>query len=105
MVGGAPVLEAATRACWVREEAVLWRRLGSGIIILPPGSDAPLLMSGSAGALWRLLAEPVGLPAAIERLALEFGAPVDEVGTSVARLLHQLLELGAVRVKRGEETA
>ncbi|GEM_PF-4800624 len=105
MVGGTSVLKAETRTSWVREEAVLWRGLGTGVVILPPGSDTPSLLSGSAAAVWRLLAEPVDLPAVVDRLALEFGAPEHEVGPGIARLLQQLVKLGAVKARRGEEAA
>lgn len=41
-----------------RRPEVLWRRTLGAVLILPPGHDGPLMLEGTAAAIWELLGEP-----------------------------------------------
>jgi Coenzyme PQQ synthesis protein D (PqqD) len=43
---------------FVRDEAVLWRRVVDGVLLLPPGSDELMLLTGSGGEIWHALERP-----------------------------------------------
>jgi hypothetical protein len=43
---------------FVRDESVLWRRVVDGVLLLPPGSDDLMLLTGSGGEIWHALERP-----------------------------------------------
>jgi len=46
---------------FVRDEAVLWRRVVDGVLLLPAGSDELMLLTGSGGEIWHALERPLSL--------------------------------------------
>jgi len=82
---------------WQRDPQVLWRRIGDGLVVLPPERDACLAVSGAAGLLWELLAEPVDADGLVERMAAETGADPAAVEDQVRMGLQVLAEAGALR--------
>jgi hypothetical protein len=44
---------------FVRDEAVLWRRVVDGVLLLPPESDELMLLTGSGGEIWHALERPL----------------------------------------------
>ena len=57
----------------------------------------PLVLQGSAGVLWDLLAEPVTLERLSEQLAARYGdVEASQVAADVAPVLHQLVDVGVI---------
>lgn len=81
---------------WLRDPRVLWRRLGDGLVVLPPDRAACLAVSGASGLLWELLAQPVGVGELVERLAAETGAGRSAVQAQVDSGVRVLAEAGVL---------
>ena len=59
----------ATERLFVRAPGSLWRDTGMHVLVIPPGAGSEVTVLGGGGAaVWRLLAEPVGLRELRERL-------------------------------------
>ena len=70
--------------CFVRDEAVLWRRVVDGVLLLPPESDELMLLTGSGGEIWHALERP--------RSATELaGVLADRYDVTEQQLLSQVL--------------
>jgi len=82
---------------WQRDPQVLWRRIGDGLVVLPPERAACLAVSGATGLLWELLAEPVDAGELVERMATETGADPAAVQAQVEAGLQVLAEAGVLR--------
>jgi hypothetical protein len=57
---------------FVRDEAVLWRRVVDGVLLLPPDSDELMLLTGSGGEIWHALARPRSMTALAAMLAARY---------------------------------
>jgi len=82
---------------WQRDPQVLWRRIGDGLVVLPPDQAACLAVSGATGLLWELLAEPVDADGLVERMAAVTGADPAAVQDQVEVGLQVLAEAGVLR--------
>ncbi|MGH9064153.1 MAG: PqqD family protein [Acidimicrobiales bacterium] len=92
--------EEATRPgtlLWSRAGDALWRRVGDTVVLLAAGAEEPMVVSGSAGPIWDLLARPISLPEIARRLAAEYGVAEETIVEDVGVLLGRLAEAGAVR--------
>lgn len=69
---------------FVRDEAVLWRRVVDGVLLLPPGSDELMLLTGSGGEIWHALERPLSA----SELA---GVLADRYDVTEQQLLSQVL--------------
>lgn len=69
---------------FVRDEAVLWRRVVDGVLLLPPESDELMLLTGSGGEIWHALERPLSMAALAGVLSARY-----DVGEQ--RLLSQVL--------------
>jgi len=82
---------------WQRDPQVLWRRIGDGLVVLPPDRATCLAVSGATGLLWEFLADPVDAGELTERLAAETGADRAAVSAQVEVGLQVLAEAGVLR--------
>ena len=57
---------------FVRDEAVLWRRVVDGVLLLPPDSDELMLLTGSGGEIWHALERPRTMTALATVLAARY---------------------------------
>ena len=98
-----------TRAWWTLPEAVVeepvWRRSpdvavvdhGERVVVLDlhdPQTASPLVMEGSAAAIWRAWAEPRTTDLVVAAVALDFGLPATEVAADVRSFLTTLRDRG-----------
>lgn len=81
---------------WQRDPRVLWRGVGEGVLLLPPGSADSVTLSGSAGRLWALLDQPLTIPQLVERLAGHYAMDEASIESAVADTVEVLAERQAV---------
>lgn len=81
---------------WVQPAGVLWRRTTTGVALLPPGAEAPLVLTGSAALVWDLLTTSHTLAEATVLLAERHGVEPAVVAADVVPLLDQLARCGAL---------
>ena len=94
----APVIPDHLAGCrWVRGDDVLWREALDRVVILPPGSDEPLILTEPGGAVWDLLAEPRALEDVVATLAERYGETRERVAADLAPLLDELVRCGALK--------
>ncbi|HEX9891630.1 MAG TPA: PqqD family protein, partial [Actinomycetota bacterium] len=62
---------------FVQAPQVLWRDAGSEILLAPRDRQDVDVLSPTAGAVWRLLGQPVSEEELVEALARAFSVPVD----------------------------
>jgi Coenzyme PQQ synthesis protein D (PqqD) len=79
-----------------QHDAVLRRRLPGAAVLLPPGADQPVVLTGTALALWDELAEPVDEAGLAARLAERFAVDEATVAADIGPALDRLRQLGAV---------
>lgn len=83
---------------WQHGPGVVWRRSGDKVVVLAPGSDELLVLSGAGAVTWRLIAEPVEEHELVTLLAEGFEVDVGEVAATVAPFLAGLADAGAIRL-------
>ncbi len=83
---------------WRRDARALWRRSGQRAIVLAPGRDDHLLLTGTAYAIWQLLTEPMDESAVADAVAAAYGVEADQVGAELQPFLEDLLAAGALEV-------
>lgn len=81
---------------WARSPDVLSRRGAQRTVLLPPGRQDPLFVSGAGVAVWELLDPPVTVDELVRQLSDVYGMDADTVEASIAPLLEELLAAGAV---------
>ena len=79
-----------------RSPHVLWRSVGAEVILAEPGRTDFELLSGSGGAVWRALDDPLTLPELIEALATEHGVEAGAIDGDVRQLVGTLSARGLV---------
>lgn len=79
-----------------RRAAALWIDTVRGVMILPPGSEEPVLISSPGETVWRLLTDPATPDELADRLAEIFDAPADVLRRDLERLLDDLDALGVI---------
>lgn len=77
---------------WVRDPAVLWRRIGASLLLLVPGAGEALEVSGSAADVWDLLASPTGLDDLVAAAACAYGSEKEMLLDDIARLVEDLAD-------------
>jgi hypothetical protein len=82
---------------WSRDEAVLWRRLSDGVLLLPSGAEEPLALGGLGAAVWEALDAPSSEHGLAAMLGADFGAAPDAIQSEVSKVLHELELLGLLR--------
>jgi hypothetical protein len=83
---------------WQHGPGVVWRRSGDKIVVLAPGSDELLVLSGTGAVTWQLLADPVEEHELVALLAEGFEVDPGEVGATVVPFLAGLADAGVVRL-------
>lgn len=81
---------------WCRRADTLWRRSADAVVLLPAGADEPVVLPGTAAAVWDLLSVPATLDEIVRTLADAYGAEPSAVGPDVEELLGRLERLDAV---------
>lgn len=79
---------------------VCCRRFGSTVMLRVRSGAGLLRLDGPAAALWASLQTPDTLAGSARSLAEAFQAPYEQVRQEVARLVDELVELGALRPQR-----
>lgn len=81
---------------WRRHPANLTRRLPDGWLILAPSAETPVLLSGSAAALWDALELPSSTPRIVSAICDTFHGDPEQIEIDVRRALAELVEWGIV---------
>lgn len=81
---------------WQRATGVVWRRSGDHRILLGPASEEPVILAGSGGVIWDLLAEPTDGPELCSQLALLHGEPLTTLEGETLSFIEELCEAGLV---------
>lgn len=84
-------------AAYHRSPHVLWRGSASRIVLLGPGSQNPLVMTGAGAALWEVLEQPVTLDGAATHLAGRYEVSEEKVAGDIRPLLDELVALQVVQ--------
>ncbi|WP_195908193.1 PqqD family protein [Nostocoides sp. HKS02] len=82
---------------WHRSPDVAVVDHGERVVVLDlqdPQTARPLVMEGSAAAIWHALAEPRTTDQVVAAVALDFGLPATEVAADVRSFLTTLSERG-----------
>ena len=95
-MGMAPTSDEPTSLRYCRDASVLARETLTGVLLLVPGVDEPMLVTSPGDVIWGLLNEPVNLVELTELLAEAYRAPVETVRADVEPLLAELVAAGAV---------
>ena len=88
----------ASTGHWRRSDAALWRRSVDAVVLLAPGADEPMVLPGTAAAVWDLLDEPTTLDGLVDALARVYAADPETIAPDVVALLARLESVGAVSV-------
>jgi hypothetical protein len=67
-----------------RREAVLWRAVVDGVVVVTLASDDEVFLGGGAARVWELLEQPRSVD---ELASLIAGAPIADVTAVVERLI------------------
>ena len=81
---------------WRRRDDALWRRSVDAVVLLPAGAADPVVLPGTAAAVWDLLATPVTLADLVAALGAVYSAAPDTIAAEVAPLLARLADLAAI---------
>ena len=81
---------------WRRRADTLFRRAPDGVLVISLGGGDPIWLSAPGDAIWALLDAPLAIDELVERLADQFGAPVDTVRTDCLATLNELEARGLV---------
>jgi len=85
-----------------RSPATLARTVGDDVLLAAAGQEEMELLSGTAGAVWRLLSTPRTRDDISRRLARDFAALPERVEADVERLLQHLEHRGWIEeISRG----
>jgi hypothetical protein len=79
-----------------RDDSILWRTLGAGVLLLPQSSPRPHTLTGAGSALWELLALPRSREEIIQGLAEQFQLSPDQISPSIELVLDELRQIGAI---------
>jgi len=80
-----------------QQQAALTRRVGSGVLILLPLCDDPVLLDGGATAIWDALQRPKTRQTLITELSTRYGTPADELALAAEPVISDLCERGLLR--------
>jgi hypothetical protein len=81
---------------YVRSRKVLWRKTFDRVVLLVPGSDRSLSLSGTGIDLWENLAEARSMDEIAGALAEEYGTSRARVERDIAPTLDALVDGDAV---------
>jgi len=81
---------------YVRSPGALVREGAFGVVVLGTETSDAVTLSGTAAALWDVLADPQTSTAVVDVLAEQFGLAPERVRPDVDSALEQLVQLGAL---------
>jgi hypothetical protein len=84
-----------------RRADVLWRRTYDRVVLLVPTSGESVTLQATGCDLWAALEEPGSVGELAERLAVAYGAPVEQIASDIAPVIEALRRYGAVAVSTG----
>jgi hypothetical protein len=87
---------------WRRVPNALWRRSSDRTVVLRPGYEEPLVLSGAGQAIWELLDQPIDEHDIVAVLVDATQADPVQVADDVGTFLARLAEEGAV-IRDGDE--
>jgi hypothetical protein len=77
-----------------RPDGLLYRDLGTEVLVMVPGEDDVHLLTGSSALLWDLLEGGTTAQHAARRISEAYGELVDSMTADVERGLQELMERG-----------
>jgi len=81
---------------WRRQPGASWRRSLRGVVVLAPGADEPLTITGSGGEVWDLLDRPRTTEDLVSELSRRFPTDPATIRADVVELLAALASAGAL---------
>jgi hypothetical protein len=81
---------------WTRTQAVLVRRLGAGVLLLPRRADAPFLLTGAGVDVWDRLAEPASFDQVVGELVQRYDMAEPVVTEALDPVMRELAGRGAI---------
>jgi hypothetical protein len=81
---------------WQRHPHNLTRQVPEGWLVLAPAAEAPVLLSGSAAALWELLAVPTSTDGLVAAIIDRFQGDPDEIRRDLHHALAELVDRGVI---------
>lgn len=82
-----------------RHPGALWRRTFDRTVVLPPGSDEPLHLAGTAEQIWLLLEAPESVEGLTRVLAAVFGTVPASIEDDVATFVETSIRHGAMQIR------
>jgi hypothetical protein len=79
---------------WSQADGVLVRESLGHLVLLPRGSDVPVIANASSAAVWRALADVRTVPEIVERIRRAFDLDADAAEHGVERALAELSRSG-----------
>ena len=83
---------------YLRSPDALWRATAEEVIVASAGGEEYELLSATAAAVWRLLAQPMSIGDLSDRLAADFGEEPGRIEADVEPLLGWLADRGLVQI-------
>ncbi len=94
---------AAAHPRWRRQPGASWRRSLRGVVVLAPGADEPLTVTGSGRDIWDLLARPRSTEDLVSALSEQFAADPASIRPDVVALVARLAAAGALEELPGPD--
>lgn len=79
-----------------RDPRALWRRGDGEVFVLGADADVPRVLTGLLAAVWEVLETPVRTEELAEDVSAALDVPILQAEETVAQMLEELTELGAV---------
>jgi hypothetical protein len=79
-----------------RREQTVWRRAHGTVLVLPVPERDVLALNGPAAQLWQLLAEPLTVDQAADRLAEVYEVAADVAAHDIAPVFEELVARGVL---------
>jgi hypothetical protein len=87
---------AESTTVWRHDRGALSRQTPRSVIVLPAGTDAPLLLEGAAAVVWTSLSEPADDEQLVQRVAARVGSMLDAMRAEVVATRLELSDAGAI---------
>jgi len=81
---------------WRRQPGASWRDTLRGVVVLAPGGDEPVTITGSGGVVWGLLDRPRTIEELVSELSQRYPTDPATIRADVVELLAQLASKGAL---------
>lgn len=87
---------SAAEGSFQQAPSVLVRTSGPEVLIASPARVDVLRLSETAAAVWRVLDEPRTIGEIVEEMAGRYETAASRISDEVARVVHELMELGVL---------